>query len=115
MQALPGRRQSRARAGPLKQAHAERYLQRLYVSGDSGLANVQRLPRARETSFFRDHAEYRQTKTFQGSLHNSQARRLVTYNILECLTMRKLKIPTNLTSLAYKSIKEYILEGRLDE
>lgn len=31
------------------------------------------------------------------------------------LTMRKLKIPTNLTSLAYKSIKEYILEGRLDE
>ena len=29
--------------------------------------------------------------------------------------MRKLKIPTNLTSLAYKSIKEYILEGRLDE
>ena len=29
--------------------------------------------------------------------------------------MRKLKIPTNLTALAYKSIKEYILEGRLDE
>ena len=29
--------------------------------------------------------------------------------------MRKLKIPTNLTSLAYQSIKEYILEGRLDE
>jgi DNA-binding GntR family transcriptional regulator len=29
--------------------------------------------------------------------------------------MRKLKIPTNLTSLAYKSIKEYILEGRLDD
>ena len=29
--------------------------------------------------------------------------------------MRKLKIPTNLTSLAYKSIKDYILEGRLDE
>jgi DNA-binding GntR family transcriptional regulator len=29
--------------------------------------------------------------------------------------MRKLKIPTNLTSLAYKSIKEFILEGRLDE
>ena len=29
--------------------------------------------------------------------------------------MRKLKIPNNLTSLAYKSIKEYILEGRLDE
>src|ERR1017187_6021043 len=29
--------------------------------------------------------------------------------------MRKLKIPTNLTCLAYKSIKEYILEGRLDE
>ena len=29
--------------------------------------------------------------------------------------MRKLKIPTNLTSLAYKSIKGYILEGRLDE
>jgi len=29
--------------------------------------------------------------------------------------MRKLRIPTNLTSLAYKSIKDYILEGRLDE
>jgi DNA-binding GntR family transcriptional regulator len=29
--------------------------------------------------------------------------------------MRKLKIPTNLTSLAYQSIKQYILEGRLDE
>ena len=29
--------------------------------------------------------------------------------------MRKLKIPTNLTALAYKSIKEYILEGGLDE
>jgi DNA-binding GntR family transcriptional regulator len=29
--------------------------------------------------------------------------------------MRKLKIPTNLTSLAYRSIKDYILEGRLDE
>ena len=28
--------------------------------------------------------------------------------------MRKLRIPTNLTSLAYKSIKDYILEGRLD-
>src|SRR5262249_29644413 len=49
----------------------------------------------------------------------------VTYNILNGKTrflkaartrdMRKLKIPTNLTSLAYKSIKEYILEGRLDE
>src|SRR5215467_1470198 len=29
--------------------------------------------------------------------------------------MRKLKIPTNLTALAYRSIKDYILEGRLDE
>src|ERR1035438_1070987 len=29
--------------------------------------------------------------------------------------MRKLKIPTNLTALAYKSIKEYILEGGLDQ
>lgn len=29
--------------------------------------------------------------------------------------MKKLKIPSNLTALAYKSIKEYILEGRLDE
>ena len=29
--------------------------------------------------------------------------------------MRKLKIPDNLTSLAYRSIKEYILEGRLEE
>ncbi|HWB83806.1 MAG TPA: GntR family transcriptional regulator [Bryobacteraceae bacterium] len=29
--------------------------------------------------------------------------------------MKRLKIPSNLTSLAYKSIKEYILEGRLDE
>jgi DNA-binding GntR family transcriptional regulator len=29
--------------------------------------------------------------------------------------MKKLKIPSNLTTLAYKSIKEYILEGRLDE
>src|ERR1043165_25384 len=29
--------------------------------------------------------------------------------------MRKLKIPSNLTTLAYNSIKEYILEGRLDE
>ena len=29
--------------------------------------------------------------------------------------MKKLKIPSNLTTLAYTSIKEYILEGRLDE
>ena len=29
--------------------------------------------------------------------------------------MKKLKIPSNLTTLAYSSIKEYILEGRLDE
>lgn len=29
--------------------------------------------------------------------------------------MKKLKIPSNLTTLAYDSIKEYILEGRLDE
>ena len=29
--------------------------------------------------------------------------------------MKKLKIPNNLTTLAYRSIKEYILEGRLDE
>lgn len=29
--------------------------------------------------------------------------------------MKKLKIPTNLTTLAYNSIKEYILDGRLDE
>lgn len=29
--------------------------------------------------------------------------------------MRKLKIPANLTSLAYGSIKQYILEGRLEE
>lgn len=29
--------------------------------------------------------------------------------------MKKLKIPSNLTSLAYSSIKEYILEGKLDE
>src|SRR5215469_15595529 len=28
--------------------------------------------------------------------------------------MRRLKIPSNLTALAYKHIKEYILEGRLD-
>lgn len=29
--------------------------------------------------------------------------------------MKKLKIPTNLTKLAYKSIKEYILAGRMDD
>lgn len=29
--------------------------------------------------------------------------------------MKKLKIPNNLTALAYDSIKEYILDGRLDE
>jgi DNA-binding GntR family transcriptional regulator len=29
--------------------------------------------------------------------------------------MKKLKIPSNLTSLAYHSIKDYVLEGRLDE
>ena len=29
--------------------------------------------------------------------------------------MRKLKVPNNLTSLAYKSIKQHILEGRLNE
>jgi DNA-binding GntR family transcriptional regulator len=29
--------------------------------------------------------------------------------------MKKLKIPSNLTTLAYNSIKEYILEGKLDE
>ena len=29
--------------------------------------------------------------------------------------VKKLRIPTNLTSLAYTSIKQYILEGRLDE
>jgi DNA-binding GntR family transcriptional regulator len=29
--------------------------------------------------------------------------------------MQKLSIPANLTQLAYKSIKEYILDGRLDE
>ncbi len=29
--------------------------------------------------------------------------------------MKKLKIPSNLTSLAYDSIKRYILEGKLDE
>ncbi|MBI3208979.1 MAG: GntR family transcriptional regulator [Candidatus Solibacter usitatus] len=29
--------------------------------------------------------------------------------------IKKLKIPSNLTSLAYKSIKEHILEGRLDD
>jgi DNA-binding GntR family transcriptional regulator len=29
--------------------------------------------------------------------------------------MRKLKIPSNLTTLAYQSIKEHILEGKLDE
>ena len=29
--------------------------------------------------------------------------------------MKKLKIPSNLTRLAYNSIKEYILDGRLDE
>ena len=29
--------------------------------------------------------------------------------------MKKLKIPSNLTTLAYNSIKEYILEGRLNE
>jgi DNA-binding GntR family transcriptional regulator len=29
--------------------------------------------------------------------------------------MKKLKIPSNLTTLAYNSIKEHILEGRLDE
>jgi DNA-binding GntR family transcriptional regulator len=29
--------------------------------------------------------------------------------------MKKLKIPANLTALAYSSIKQYILEGRLDE
>jgi len=29
--------------------------------------------------------------------------------------MKKLKIPNNLTNLAYKSIKEYVLDGRLDE
>ena len=28
--------------------------------------------------------------------------------------MKKLKIPANLTVLAYESIKQYILEGRLD-
>src|SRR5436309_3533999 len=29
--------------------------------------------------------------------------------------MKKLKIPSNLTTLAYNSIKDHILEGRLDE
>src|SRR5690349_16822452 len=29
--------------------------------------------------------------------------------------MKKLKIPSNLTTLAYNSIKEYILDGRLDD
>ena len=29
--------------------------------------------------------------------------------------MKKLSIPANLTQLAYKSIKEYILDGRMDE
>src|ERR1700739_1886037 len=29
--------------------------------------------------------------------------------------MKKLKIPRNLTTLAYNSIKEYVLDGRLDE
>lgn len=29
--------------------------------------------------------------------------------------MKKLKIPSNLTTLAYSSIKEYILNGRMDE
>jgi DNA-binding GntR family transcriptional regulator len=29
--------------------------------------------------------------------------------------MKKLKIPSNLTTLAYNSIKEYILQGRLDD
>lgn len=29
--------------------------------------------------------------------------------------MKKLKIPSNLTTLAYNSIKEYILDGRLNE
>ncbi len=29
--------------------------------------------------------------------------------------MKKLKIPSNLTTLAYNSIKEYILDGKLDE
>jgi DNA-binding GntR family transcriptional regulator len=29
--------------------------------------------------------------------------------------MKKIKIPNNLTTLAYDSIKDYILEGRLDE
>jgi DNA-binding GntR family transcriptional regulator len=29
--------------------------------------------------------------------------------------MKKIKIPTDLTTLAYNSIKEYILEGRLDQ
>jgi DNA-binding GntR family transcriptional regulator len=29
--------------------------------------------------------------------------------------MKKLKIPSNLTSLAYDSIKRYILDGKLDE
>ena len=29
--------------------------------------------------------------------------------------MRKLRIPGNLTSLAYRSIEEYILEGCLEE
>src|SRR5271157_3292460 len=29
--------------------------------------------------------------------------------------MKKLKIPRNLTTLAYNSIKEYVLDGKLDE
>src|SRR5215470_14533065 len=29
--------------------------------------------------------------------------------------MKKISIPSNLTTLAYNSIKEYVLEGRLDE
>src|ERR1700675_4695537 len=40
--------------------------------------------------------------------------RFMFYNILHTI-MKKLKIPANLTALAYNSIKQYILEGRLDE
>src|ERR1041385_6211364 len=32
-----------------------------------------------------------------------------------CRFMKKLKIPSNLTTLAYTSIKDHILDGRLDE
>src|SRR6478672_3410109 len=39
----------------------------------------------------------------------------VTYQSSANIHMQKLSIPANLTQLAYRSIKGYILDGRLDE